>query len=976
MWLRSILNSLRATARRNRRRAHRVASGSKQPAFKPFVEALEDRRLLSFSPAANYAVGSSPYAVVAADFNHDNVQDLAVINYYGSNVSVLLGNPDGTFKPAQNFATGSYPTSLAVGDVNGDTKLDIVTTNGSTVSVLRGNGDGTFQPPLDSALPFSATSTAVGDITADGKLDLVGTSNNYVIDGYYYYYGYYGGWYSYPYGHYEGSVNVLLGNGDGTFASPVTTDLGAGYLTGVAAEDFNGDGRDDVAAVDSNSGTLRVLLANPDNSGNLLGPTDYATGGAQSVMVGDVNGDGIHDLITRNYSSVGVLLGNGSAGVGNGTFQPAQNTPLDFYPYSLAEGDINADGKLDLVTTTSQYVIDGYYQGYYGGWYSYGHTEGRVNVLLGHGDGTFATPRTTNVDGSYLPSVAAGDFNGDGFADVALADWYANNVSVLINQQDWRSFTISGMPSSTTAGQSQSVTVTALDGAGNVLTGYTGTVHFGSSDGQASILPADYTFTAGDHGTHTFSVTLFTAGTQSITVADTTAPDLFGSQATVVNPGAASHLVLSGFPSTVTSGDYGYFNVAAYDAYGNLATNYTGTVHFTGSDGSAMLPANSTISGGIAYFSAALTTVGTQSITVTDTATPALTATATGIRVNPRASITGPNYATRNQALTFTLGATSGLPASTVFSYAIDWNNDGVVDQTVSGPTGTTVQHSYASSGYYYATVTATATIAGQNYTSYAVYQWVYVLDVTATIQTDPGDASASALVVEGGAYAETIVVSPGTGNSVALTYNGYSVGSFSAAGGVAFGHVLVYGYGGSDTLRVSGSLSVPAFLFGGDGNDTLDASGSTANNVLVGEGGNDGLSGGSGRDLLSGGRGSDTARGGSGDDILIGGYTDYDGNLAALCAIMKEWGRGDANYTSRVNHLNGTLSGGLNVIGSTRILLTASTVHTTGTVNDDSAVDSLYGEAGSDWFFARKKGPRKDKVNDLSTGEVFTEVS
>src|SRR5439155_2747092 len=184
---------------------------------------------------------------------------------------------------------------------------------------------------------------------------------------------------------------------------------------------------------------------------------------------------------------------------------------------------------------------------------------------------------------------------------------------------------------------------------------------------------------------------------------------------------------------------------------------------------------------------------------------------------------------------------------------------------------------------------------------------YVYVFAVSVTVPADPGDATKKALVVEGTANAETLALSPGTGNGVALSINGTSVGTFAAPGGVAFAHVLVYGYGGNDTARLTGGLTVPAFLFGGDGNDTLDAAGSTANNVLLGEAGADALTGGSGRDLLIGGAGADTLRGGGGDDILIGGYTDYDANLPALCAIMKEWGRTagiGADYNTRVKNL------------------------------------------------------------------------
>src|SRR5262249_43492879 len=154
-----------------------------------------------------------------------------------------------------------------------------------------------------------------------------------------------------------------------------------------------------------------------------------------------------------------------------------------------------------------------------------------------------------------------------------------------------------------------------------------------------------------------------------------------------------------------------------------------------------------------------------------------------------------------------------------------------------------------------------------------------------------------------------------------------------------------------------------PGFRSGDDGKDTLDASGSSANNVLEGGAGSDNLKAGSGRDLLVGGRGADVLQGTSGDDILIGGTTDYDSNLAALSAVLAEWGRTDADYQTRVNHLNGTLGGGRN--GG--LLLTASTVH------DDAASDQLSGGAGLDWFFALLSGTNKDVIKDRGAREVVT---
>jgi hypothetical protein len=913
--------------------------------------------LLSFSAPISYAAATNPYAAVTADFNRDGRLDLAVANNGSNTISILLGNGDGSFQPAQNYATGAGPVSVAVGDFNGDGKLDLATANpgGGDVSVLLGNGDGSFGAPASIPLSdgLAPQSVAVGDFNADGKLDLGVTSNVYYpgTPGTPGYWVCYSGWYSdyctyYPGtpgtpGYYEGRANVLLGNGDGSFSAPNTTGLGYGFPTGAAVADFNGDGDQDFAVANAGGGTVSVLLG--DGTGALGAPADLgADYSLSSVAVGDVNGDARPDLVTANLygDNVGVLLDNG-----DGTFGAARNYASVGFTHFVAVADFNGDGKLDLVKADS------------GG--------DSVGVLLGNGDGTFGAARYSAAGQSPI-AVAVGDFNGDGRPDLAVAD-YSAGVSVLLNTGDWRSIQLGGFPSPTTAGQAHTLTVTALESDGKVMTGYTGTVHFTSSDPQAG-LPADYTFTAADNGTHTFTVTLKTAGTQSITVADT-GPTAFSDTlgGISVSPAAAATFQVGGFPSSVSVGDHGNFTVTAYDACGNLASNYTGTVHFTSSDGHASLPADYTFTEdnyGTAYFSAILNTAGPQSLTVSDTSNPAVTGAQTGIHVNPLATVTGPNAGLRNQTLTFTLGATSGLNAGTAFSYAIDWNGDGVADQTVTGPTGTTVTHSYASVGTYSVGVTATLHVGAADYTSFAVHQSVTIFAVTATVQADPGDATRSALVVQGTADADFLVLSPGAGNAIALSVSGYSVGSFSAPGGAAFAHLLVYGNGGADTIRLTGNLSVPAFLFGGDGNDTLDASGSTANNVLVGGAGNETLVGGSGRDLLIGGKGADTLRAGSGGAILIGGTTDYDANIPALMAIMKEWGRTDADYNTRLKHLNGTLGGGLN--GSYR--LTKTTIH------DDSAIDSLYGGAGLDWFLVGN-GKTKDRVFGQTSGEVVANL-
>ena len=199
---------------------------------------------------------------------------------------------------------------------------------------------------------------------------------------------------------------------------------------------------------------------------------------------------------------------------------------------------------------------------------------------------------------------------------------------------------VAGFPSPVTAGVPGMETVTAKNSSGMIVTGYRGTVHFTSTDPQA-VLPADYTFTAADAGVHSFSVTLKTAGPQSITATDTATSSITGSQTGItVNPAAAASFVLSGFPSSVTAGVAGTETVMAKDAFGNTATSYTGTVHFTSTDPQAMLPADYTFTAadaGVHSFSVTLKTAGPQSITATDTAASSITGSQTGITVNAAA---------------------------------------------------------------------------------------------------------------------------------------------------------------------------------------------------------------------------------------------------------------------------------------------------------------------------------------------------
>jgi hypothetical protein len=287
-----------------------------------------------FQPGVNYSVDSNPYSVAVGDVNGDGNLDLAVANSGSNNVSVLLGKGDGSFEAALNYGTGSgsTPLSAAFGDFNRDGKLDLVVANFGTnnVSVLLGNGDGTFQTPEQYTVGTSPRSVAVGDFNQDGNLDLAVA--NWVSGSVSVLLGKGDGTFASAVNHAVGSapywvavadfngdtkldlavanvgsdnVSVLLGNGDGSFQASVNYGVG-GQANDVVVGDFNGDSKPDLLVEE---GDISVLLGK--GNGSFQAPITYA-GGAGGVApvqlaVGDFNGDGRLDLAVTG-SVVSVLL--------------------------------------------------------------------------------------------------------------------------------------------------------------------------------------------------------------------------------------------------------------------------------------------------------------------------------------------------------------------------------------------------------------------------------------------------------------------------------------------------------------------------------------------------------------------------------------------------------------------------------------------------------------------------------------------
>lgn len=361
----------------------------------------------SFQSAVSYDLGGLYAKLALADVNGDGKLDIIAaaefclaLNEENSCVSVLLGNGDGTFQPAVTYNSGGFlAATAAVADVNGDGKPDIVVANNCSaytfsnygcntgaqgvIGVLLGNGDGTFQPAVTyspggyATSGFVTSAIAIADVNGDGKPDLIVTNQDGPSDG-------------------DGSVGVLLGNGDGTFQPVVTYDSGGQGTDAIAVADVNGDGKPDALVASSNGGA-GVLLGNGD--GTFQPAVTYDSGGsyAYSIAVADLNGDGKPDLAVASYTGefngdgvVGVLLGNA-----DGTFQPVvtfdsggPNT------VSIVAADVNGDGKPDIITANQSVIPN-----------PDGNRNGLASVLLNNAGSTlFRT--TTLLLSSLNPSLA------------------------------------------------------------------------------------------------------------------------------------------------------------------------------------------------------------------------------------------------------------------------------------------------------------------------------------------------------------------------------------------------------------------------------------------------------------------------------------------------------------------------------------------------------------------------------------------
>ncbi|CAF1321342.1 unnamed protein product [Rotaria sordida] len=345
---------------------------------------------------------SSPVWVVVGDFNNDNVQDIAVANFNGHNIGILLGYGDGAFRNVTLYSTGnnSGPCSIAIGDFNKDNWMDIAVANKHTqnVGIFFGYDNGSFSSQTTYMTDSGSMlmSIVVGDINNDGILDIA------ISD----------------FGSGKGNIGVLYGLDNGTFlvskiySTGINTDPSS-----IAICDIDNDGRLDFIVSNSNKNNIGIMLR--DKSEPLGKQTMFSTDNGSSpyaVVVSHFNDDDHLDIAVANSktNNIGIFLGYGNGSFAN---QEIYSTGIYSSPKFIAVGDLNNDKQMDIIVANSN--------------------TGNICIFLGNRNGTFIISQNYSTgQGSEPSSIAVADLNKDNKTDIIITNSGINNVLVFFGSDN------------------------------------------------------------------------------------------------------------------------------------------------------------------------------------------------------------------------------------------------------------------------------------------------------------------------------------------------------------------------------------------------------------------------------------------------------------------------------------------------------------------------------------------------------------
>lgn len=346
-------------------------------------------------PESTIATGNDPVAVVGGDFNGDGNFDLAVMNHGDNTVSILLGNGDGTFNGNGTLTTGQGPLAAVTADFNNDGIPDLAVLNqtDATVSIFQGNDDGTFTAKGTVPTGKNPVAMVSNDFNGDGHVDLAVVNQG------------------------DNTVSILLGNGDETF-QPQTTFATGTQPSAIAAADFNNDGKTDLAVTNQSTNTASIFLGHGD--GTFAAGATLTTGAAPvAIAAGQFNLDSNTNtalaVVNQTDNTISIFIGNG-----DGTFTQGNTVALNGTsttgnkPIAVTSGDFNVDGLTDLAVTDQ--------------------SANTVSILIGNGDGTFASPLNLPA-GSAPAGLVSGQFLGTTHPpDLAIANTTANQITVILDK--------------------------------------------------------------------------------------------------------------------------------------------------------------------------------------------------------------------------------------------------------------------------------------------------------------------------------------------------------------------------------------------------------------------------------------------------------------------------------------------------------------------------------------------------------------